>query len=80
MSLENVNKILDLALIDLAYRELLYNQPEQALIGHVLEEHERMMLSRLGSAPYTLSLQGLSDARRMVEAARLYKPLEKVSA
>lgn len=74
MSLENVGKILDLALVDASFRERLYSSPDEALVGYDLEECERSMLSRLGSAPYTLSREGLSEARRMVEAARTYDP------
>ena len=80
MSLENVNKIIDKALIDEAFRELLYHDPEKVIVGYELAEHERSMLCRLGSAPYTLSLQGLSEARRMVEAALMYEPSARQEA
>lgn len=79
MSLDHVIIILDRALTDVGYREQLYNHPQQALADYALAEHEKGMLSLLGSAPYTLSLQGLADARRMVDAARSYNPTPSMS-
>ena len=80
MSLENVAKIIDKALVEDTFRERLFHHPMEILDAYDLEDHERSMLARLGSAPYTLSLQGLSEARRMVEAAMMYNPAKKEEA
>ncbi len=74
MSLENLKAVIDRALADPTFWDLLYHQPEQAMTAYALEEHERALLRNLPSSPYTLAVQGLVETRKMVEAAMLYRP------
>lgn len=72
MALDDVIAVLDRAIADVAFRELLLAEPAKALKGRRLTRGERSMLSGLADSPYTASARGLADVRKMAAGALLY--------
>ena len=69
MALDDVTAVLDLAISDTTFRELLLADPAAALKGRRLTRGERSMLSGLADSPYTASARGLADVRKMAAGA-----------
>ena len=68
MSLENALVIIDHALRDANYLNLLLTRPSLALEGYELTEAESAMLSNLSASPYTAASRGLIETRKLIQA------------
>lgn len=72
MSLQNVQSIINRALSNSEYQELLFEAPEEAYHGYELTDSEKSMLGNLASGPYTTARRGLIETRKLVIAALEY--------
>lgn len=67
MSLENTNLIIDRALQDDNFWNLLLANPSAALSGYDLTDAEKALLSSLSSSPYTSARRGLLETRKLIQ-------------
>ncbi len=74
MSLEEVKKMIDRALVDEAFYDLLMKNPDQTFKGYDISDPEKTMLIGLAKSPYTLAKKGLADTQKLVVAAIEYRP------
>jgi hypothetical protein len=72
LSLDTVLEVVDRAIDDEQFRELLLGDPAKALRGRTLTASERAMLKGLSDSPYTSSPRGLADVRKMVLGSMEY--------
>jgi hypothetical protein len=79
MTLLNAKSIIDRALQDTEYQNLLFTQPTMALLGYELTEAETEMFLTLSSSPYTLARRGLMETRKLIQAAMDYTTDESQS-
>lgn len=76
MTLLNAKTIIDRALQDVEYQNLLLANPKTALQGYELTEAETEMFLTLSSSPYTSARRGLMETRKLIQAAMDYIPDE----
>ena len=76
MTLLNAKTIIDRALQDVEYQNLLFANPKTALQGYELTEAETEMFLTLSSSPYTSARRGLMETRKLIQAAMDYTPDE----
>ncbi|MBI5714411.1 MAG: hypothetical protein HZC38_13465 [Chloroflexi bacterium] len=76
MTLLNAKTIIDRALQDVEYQNLLFANPKTALQGYELTEAETEMFLTLSSSPYTSARRGLMETRKLIQAAMDYIPDE----
>lgn len=69
MSLEDVQSVIEQALQNHDYMELLLTNPEKALKDKVLTDDEMALLSSLASSPYTSARRGLMETRKLIQVA-----------
>lgn len=67
MSLENTSLVIDHALQDDDFWNLLLTNPDAALAGYDLTEAEKALLSSLSSSPYTSARRGLMETRKLIQ-------------
>lgn len=73
MSLQNVLLIVEKAIADEKYRDLLLKDASVAArsLGLALDQPELAMLKNLSTSPYSSCRRGLIDVQKMVQAASL---------
>jgi hypothetical protein len=74
LSLDQVKKIIEEALANEAFYDVLMNRPEEIFRDHDLNDSEKMMIKNLAMSPYTHAKKGLLDTERLVVAALRYTP------
>ena len=69
MSLENAKQVIDHALNDGDYLNLLLSNPAEALKSYELTESEKTMFEGLSTGPYAHARRGLLEIKKLILAA-----------